>query len=97
MTTKPQGHKPQGHMRDSMPTVAAWIDDLREVFGADAINPQLRHIYASEGGRTIGQEKPFIRASVASEMPDVMRMLDDRKKTAQNAFKPLSRAKYRKA
>ncbi len=88
--------KPQGHMRDAMPTVAGWIDDLREVFGADVINPQLRHIYASEGGRTIGQEKPFVRSVTAEDMVDVTRLMDERKKTAQNALKPLSNAKYRK-
>lgn len=27
--------------RAAMPTVAAWIDDLREAFGAEVINPAL--------------------------------------------------------
>lgn len=38
-----------------MPTVAAWANDLRAVFGTDEINDALhRHgYYASEGGRTI--------------------------------------------
>lgn len=48
-------------MREAMPTVAAWIDELREAFGADVINPAIRngvaggtHFYAEEGGQTIG-------------------------------------------
>lgn len=48
-------------LRQAMPTVAAWVDELREAFGADAINPALRNgaaggalFYATEGGQTIG-------------------------------------------
>jgi hypothetical protein len=48
-------------LRQTMPTVAAWIDELREAFGADAINPAIRNgvaggaqFYAEEGGQTIG-------------------------------------------
>jgi hypothetical protein len=50
-------------LRQTMPTVAAWIDELREAFGADAINPAIRNgvaggaaFYATEGGQTIGCE-----------------------------------------
>ena len=50
-------------MREAMPTVAAWIDELREAFGADGINSAIRngaaggtHFYAEEGGQTIGCE-----------------------------------------
>ena len=50
-------------LRQTMPTVAAWIDELREAFGADAINPAIRNgvgggtaFYATEGGQTIGFE-----------------------------------------
>ena len=44
-----------------MPTVAAWVDELREAFGADGINAAIRNgvaggaaFYATEGGHSIG-------------------------------------------
>jgi hypothetical protein len=50
-------------LRQTMPTTAAWVDELREAFGADAINPAIRNgvaggaaFYATEGGHTIGSE-----------------------------------------
>ncbi len=50
-------------LRQSMPTVAAWIDELREAFGAESINSAIRngvaggtHFYAEENGQTIGCE-----------------------------------------
>ena len=50
-------------MRQAMPTVAAWVDELREAFGLDAVNPALRNgaqggceFYAEENGQTIGCE-----------------------------------------
>ena len=50
-------------MRQTMPTVAAWIDELREAFGADGINAAIRNgvaggaaFYATEGGQTLGCE-----------------------------------------
>lgn len=50
-------------LREAMPTVAAWIDELREAFGADTINAAIRngvnggsHFYASENGQQIGCE-----------------------------------------
>lgn len=54
MTQKP------GHMRERMPTIAAWIDDLREHFGAEYIDRQIRNglrdgsFRASENGHSIG-------------------------------------------
>lgn len=54
------GKKP---LRQTMPTVAAWVDELREAFGADSINAAIRNgvaggaaFYATEGGQTIGCE-----------------------------------------
>lgn len=48
-------------MRDTMPTVAAVIDDLRAAFGADAINPAIKGgmagvptFYARENGHEVG-------------------------------------------
>lgn len=48
--------------RAAMPTVSAWIDDLREAFGADVINESLvrgtrgepDRFHAAEGGQEIG-------------------------------------------
>lgn len=48
-------------MRQAMPLVASFIDDLRSAFGADEINAQIRGglqglptFWAKEGGREIG-------------------------------------------
>jgi len=49
-------------MREAMPTVAAWIDDLRAAFGAETIDAAIRGavrdgratFYAEEGGRQLG-------------------------------------------
>lgn len=55
--------KPTKPMREAMPTVAAWIDELREVFGADGINTSIKNgmaggadFYAEENGHTLGCE-----------------------------------------
>ena len=55
-------NKPKS-MRQAMPTVAAWIDELREAFGADSINAAIRNgvaggaaFYATENGQTIGSD-----------------------------------------
>jgi len=52
---------PQKPMRLAMPTVASWIDELREAFGADQINPSLKagmqggsDFHATENGHEIG-------------------------------------------
>ena len=46
-------------LRQTMPTVSAFIDEMRQVFGADDINASIRAgidgqptFYASENGRT---------------------------------------------
>lgn len=47
-------------MREKMPKVAAWIDDLRAAFGAESIDQAIRQglrdgtFRASENGHTIG-------------------------------------------
>jgi hypothetical protein len=48
-------------LRDAMPTVAAWIDSLREAFGPDMINAAIRAgidgqttFWAKEGGQEVG-------------------------------------------
>lgn len=49
------------NMRDKMPNVAAFIDELRAVFGAEMINAQIRKglngeptFYARENGHELG-------------------------------------------
>lgn len=51
----------QKPMRQAMPTVAHWIDELRAVFGADMINNAIRNgmaggtdFYARENGHQLG-------------------------------------------
>lgn len=55
------GREGDGSLRDAMPEIAAWIDGLREVFGAAAIDGQIRrglrgqsHFYAQENGHVLG-------------------------------------------
>lgn len=50
-------------LRQTMPTVAAWVDELREAFGVEPINSAIRNgvaggsqFYASENGHEIGCE-----------------------------------------
>lgn len=51
-----------GHMRQAMPTVAAWIDELRAAFGAEAIDTSIRaglrgapnRFHARERGHELG-------------------------------------------
>lgn len=52
---------PRRSVRNDMPKVMAWIDGLREAFGADLINGQVRAgmqgipgFHASEAGHEIG-------------------------------------------
>ena len=52
---------PAKPLRETMPTVAAIIDDLRDAFGADVINPSIKGgmagvptFYARENGHEIG-------------------------------------------
>ena len=53
------------NLRKSMPLVTAFIDDFREAFGADVINPQIRRgmageigFWASENGVEVGTKFP---------------------------------------
>jgi hypothetical protein len=53
--------KPEKPLRQTMPGVAAFIDELREAFGADAINAAIRAgldrqptFWAQEGGHEVG-------------------------------------------
>lgn len=52
----------KGSMREAMPTVAAFIDGLRDAFGADQVDPSIRaglrgepnKFWAREGGHELG-------------------------------------------
>lgn len=51
----------KGDMREKMPTVAKWIDELREAFGKEEIDAQIRKgmkgqptFWASENGVEVG-------------------------------------------
>ncbi|NHZ84184.1 hypothetical protein F2P44_33800 [Massilia sp. CCM 8695] len=55
----------KGSMREQMPMVAEFIDDLRSAFGADYIDSILREgmrgkpvFYATENGHTVGTPVP---------------------------------------
>lgn len=65
-------------LRLAMPTVAAWIDDLRAAFGDDQINPQIKAgiagqptFWARENGHEIGTRAPY-DANKAIAMSDTV-------------------------
>lgn len=54
-----------GGLREAMPLTAAFIDEMREAFGADMIDAQIRRgiagepgFWASENGHEIGCKSP---------------------------------------
>lgn len=60
-------------LRQAMPTVAAWIDDLRAAFGAEMIDAAIRAgldgqptFHAREGGREVGTPIPCDPAKAIS-------------------------------
>lgn len=57
--------KPRQNLREQMPLVTAFIDDLRESFGTEGINDLIRRalageatFWASEGGVEVGHRPP---------------------------------------
>lgn len=61
------------NLREEMPAVAAWIDGLRDAFGADEINAFIKSgmagvpvFFASENGRQVGTPLPAPRAEVSA-------------------------------
>lgn len=68
-----------GSLRDKMPEIAAWIDELRQAFGRDVIDGQIRRglrgevlFHAREGGHELGKPGPAgvpITLSQATEQP----------------------------
>jgi hypothetical protein len=65
--------KGKGRMRSAMPTVAGWIDELREAFGADQVDPSIgegmrgepNRFWAREAGHEVGTQ--FDRAAGEGE------------------------------
>lgn len=91
-----------GSMRDKMPETAAWIDSLRDAFGAETINPMLKHIHAQEGGNTLGKPathsiagKPLGKAIKVSEMPDIMSQLESRQDARKSLAKPIGNKRHK--
>lgn len=61
---------PRKPMRDSMPHVAAFIDEMRAAFGEDEVNAQIRigmdgaqTFYACENGIEVGTRMPSFEES----------------------------------
>jgi hypothetical protein len=55
----------KGSMREQMPVVTAWIDQMREAFGAEHIDGVIKSgmrgepvFFASENGHTVGTPAP---------------------------------------
>ena len=67
----------KGGMRDKMPVVTAWIDGLREAFGAEYIDGIIRAgmkgrpvFYASENGHVVGTPVPVGKRAADYVDPD---------------------------
>jgi len=65
-----------GSLRDVMPQCAAWIDDLREAFGRDAIDQAIRDglrrggFCCQENGETYGKPTDWSGAVQAVMLPE---------------------------
>lgn len=63
-------------MRDRMPECAAFLDELRRVFGKDEVDGWIRvglkrgTFYASENGHTVGVEQDHSGYRVAACIPE---------------------------
>ena len=59
--------------RAAMPLIAAFIDEMRDAFGREAIDGMIRKatveglptFYASEAGRTVGTPRPAVRFEIS--------------------------------
>lgn len=70
---------PAKPLRETMPTVAAIIDDLRDAFGADVINPSIKGgmagvptFYARENGHEVGTPLDLMGRKVVSGVDMVL-------------------------
>ena len=79
-----QPHRAAKPMRDSMPGVTAFIDSMRESFGAEAINQAMRaglqsgEFWASEGAQMIGAPWCHFPRAVPCEAPGKAAALADK-------------------
>lgn len=62
------------NLRQDMPKVAAWIDSLREAFGAEGINSRIRDgmagvpvFHACENGLEVGTPLPTVRVEIGAD------------------------------
>ena len=48
--------QPKGSMREQMPQCAAWVDEIRDVFGRASVDAAMRAegFYAEEAGQVLG-------------------------------------------
>jgi hypothetical protein len=60
-------------LRQTMPTVAGWIDELRAAFGPETINAAIKAgidgqptFYAKENGHSVGTPLPYAAAKAVS-------------------------------
>lgn len=65
VTSVTSTEKPKINLREAMPLVTAFIDEMREAFGADVINRAIKNgmnggcdFYASENGQEVGNKLP---------------------------------------
>ena len=67
-----------GSMREQMPECAAWIDELRRVFGAENVTAWIARgmrdgsFYAAENGHAIGRPADTSRCVVPVLGPEVV-------------------------
>ena len=59
-----------GSMRDQMPQTAAWIDELRRVFGADQIDPAIRRGMAGQPNQFYAIEGDFELGTTCAADPE---------------------------
>ena len=65
-------------LRETMPTIAAFVDDLRAAFGAETINTQIKRgmagevgFFASENGQTAGTRFPARGNAITLDQMDI--------------------------
>jgi len=66
-----------GSMREQMPQTAAWIDELRQVFGADQIDPAIRRGMAGQPNQFHAIEGEFeLGTTCAADPARLVRPVD---------------------
>ncbi|MBZ0105426.1 MAG: hypothetical protein K8H84_07315 [Sulfuricella denitrificans] len=82
------------NLRAQMPITAAWIDSLREAFGADQVDPSIKSgmkgssaFYASENGIELGRQDGRTGVSLADMVLAPSTAQENAAKAAKNARK----------